>query len=224
MPLMLPPVHRGPSLRHGRCRRHRSRLREAERDRKTVALLQGLLQPRQHDVIAARRERHRLAGFDRQRSHRPHFHHAMIVDALMHGSFGGDRRCDAGQSVRRASVGDGQVDGSLMPGRCRARPDVIDLDSRLIGEGGEGHDYQDGGEERSHGSLPLQIARSVCDGEFVVALGLVGIHRGHVPVHGVGAWRQLRQCPRSAAGCCPVRHAACPWRSRRRSRHALRLC
>ena len=33
---------------------------------------------------------------------------------------------------------------------------MIDLDSRLIGEGAEGHGYQDGGEERSHGSLPLQ--------------------------------------------------------------------
>jgi hypothetical protein len=61
-------------------------------------------------AAAPRRERHRLARFDRQRSHRAHFHHAMIVDALMHGSFGGDRCCNAGQSVRRASIGDRQVD------------------------------------------------------------------------------------------------------------------
>ena len=113
-----------------------------ERDREVVTLLERLLQAHQHDVVAAWRECHGLAGFlFWQRPDRPHLGHAVIVNALMQCGFGSDRRCDAGQHVSRACACDGQVDHALMPSHCGARPDMIDVDAPLIGEGGKRRNY-----------------------------------------------------------------------------------
>src|SRR5882724_5516519 len=84
---------------------------ELERERQLVALLQRALQVEQHQMIAARRQLHRLARLDHKTLvERTHRHHTVIHGHFVDLNLVGDIRRAADQPVRRrALVLDGEV-------------------------------------------------------------------------------------------------------------------
>ena len=158
------------------------------------SLRERLLEPDEHQVIAARRQRHRAVGGDASPSFNSRIF--MTPSSLLI-SWTSTWAKSAAPPVRlvgrRAVVVDRQIAGADFGalGR-RARPGLFDgeiADLERLGERGRGEgrarsQQRACGNSRMHSLLALSA--SGLHGEAETALGVVGVDRDRMPVDGVG--------------------------------------